>query len=38
MLILAIDSSTPVAGVAIVDKEKIWAESFLNTATPIQNY
>ena len=31
MLILAIDSSTPVAGVAIVDKEKIWAESFLNT-------
>lgn len=31
MIILAIDSSTPVAGVAIIDKEKIWAESFLNT-------
>lgn len=31
MIILAIDSSTPVAGVAIIDKKKIWAESFLNT-------
>ena len=31
MIILAIDSSTPVAGVAILDKDKIWAESFLNT-------
>ncbi|MDK2822708.1 MAG: tRNA threonylcarbamoyladenosine biosynthesis protein TsaB [Clostridia bacterium] len=31
MIILSIDSSTPVAGVAIVDKEKIWVENFLNT-------
>jgi len=31
MIILGIDSSTPVAGVAIVDQEKIWAENFLNT-------
>lgn len=30
MIILSVDSSTPVAGVAIVDEEKIWAESFLN--------
>lgn len=31
MIILSIDSSTPVAGVAIVDERKIWAENFLNT-------
>ncbi|MFZ5944415.1 MAG: tRNA (adenosine(37)-N6)-threonylcarbamoyltransferase complex dimerization subunit type 1 TsaB [Bacillota bacterium] len=31
MIILSIDSATPVAGVAIVDKNRVLAESFLNT-------
>ena len=31
MIILSIDSATPVAGVAIVDNNKILAENFLNT-------
>lgn len=31
MIILSVDSATPVAGVAIIDENKILAENFLNT-------
>ncbi|MGI6224768.1 MAG: tRNA (adenosine(37)-N6)-threonylcarbamoyltransferase complex dimerization subunit type 1 TsaB [Peptococcales bacterium] len=31
MIILSVDSATPVAGVAIIDENRILAESFLNT-------
>jgi len=31
MIILSVDSATPVAGVAIIDQNKILAENFLNT-------
>ena len=36
MLVLGIESSSPVASVALVDKKKVWGELTLNTGLTIQ--